>query len=75
MEYNAFYLNSSFDDNVHIPPQDVWDKKSTGLVTCGLIGNRRKKSNSAVVISSPISKIYQSESIIMNHDIVNVFLA
>lgn len=51
------YRNSSFADNVHTPPHDVFDRKSTGLVTCGLIGNRKKKSNSADVISSFINKI------------------
>lgn len=51
------YRNSSFDDKVQMPPQEVWDKKSTGLVTCGLIGKRKKKSNSVGEISSFISKI------------------
>lgn len=27
------HRNSSFDDNVQIPPHDVFDKNSTGLVT------------------------------------------
>lgn len=51
--------NSSLDDNVQIPPHDVFDRNSTGLVTCGLMGKRKKKSNSVDVISSFINKIYK----------------
>lgn len=52
------YRNSSLADKVQTPPHDVFDRKSTGLVTCGFIGKRKKKSSSADVISSLISKIY-----------------
>lgn len=51
------YRNSSLDDSVQMPPHDVFERKSTGLVTCGLMGNRRKKSNSAELISSFINRI------------------
>lgn len=57
MKITKLYRNSSFDDNVQMPPQDVFDRKSTGLVTCGLIGKRKKKSNSPGVISSFVKSI------------------
>lgn len=39
-------LKSSLDDKLLTPPQLESDKKSTGLVTCGIMGNLKKKSNS-----------------------------
>lgn len=57
MTRSSTNLNSSFDDSVQMPPHEVFDRKSTGLVTCGLSGKRRKKSNSVDVISSLISNI------------------
>uniref|UniRef100_A0A1B0BD91 Uncharacterized protein n=1 Tax=Glossina palpalis gambiensis TaxID=67801 RepID=A0A1B0BD91_9MUSC len=38
--------NSSFEAKLQIPPHDKLERKSTGLVTCGLIGKRKRKSNS-----------------------------
>lgn len=46
------FLNSSLPANEQMPPQLWFERKSTGLVTWGLMGKRRKKSSSAEVISS-----------------------
>lgn len=48
------FLNSSFPAREQMPPQLWLERKSTGLVTWGLTGKRRKKSRSAGEISSLI---------------------
>uniref|UniRef100_A0A1A9ZDH3 Uncharacterized protein n=1 Tax=Glossina pallidipes TaxID=7398 RepID=A0A1A9ZDH3_GLOPL len=40
------FRNSSFEAKLQIPPHDKLERKSTGLVTCGLMGKRKRKSNS-----------------------------
>lgn len=65
LDYTNRY--SSLDDSVQIPPHDVFDRNSTGLVTCGLMGKRKKKSNSVDVISSFINKIYKKKYNCLHH--------
>lgn len=50
--------NSSLAERLQMPPQLEFDRKSTGLVTCGLIGNLNRKSKSAGKTSSLVSKIW-----------------
>jgi len=46
------YRNSSRVLSDRTPPQEVFDRKSTGEVTWGVIGNRSRKSRSGTDISS-----------------------
>jgi len=66
------YLKSSLEDKLRIPPQLESDRKSTGLVTCGIIGNRKKKSSSCGLISSFINRI--CNHIILNNESTSLTL-
>lgn len=51
------YRNSSLLARLLIPPQLVLERKSTGEVRWGVMGNRRRKSNSVAVTSFLASSI------------------
>lgn len=53
------FLNSSLVARLHTPPQLELDRKSTGLVKCGFMGKRKRKSKSAARISSFIKRIWK----------------
>lgn len=57
---------SSLEAKLQMPPHAVFDRKSTGEVTWGLMGNRSKKSTSATEISSFIRRICKKELFFSN---------
>ena len=50
------FLNSSMADNDRTPPQLLLDRKSTGLMELGTVGNRSRKSSSPPSIFLPVSR-------------------
>ena len=52
------FLNCSMFDRALIPPHPMLERKSTGLVTFGMAGNRSRNSSSIGSICLLISKIY-----------------
>lgn len=66
------FLNSSFVAKLHIPPQLEFERKSTGLVTCGFMGNLSRKSRSVDKISSFIKRIYNRKISLHYHKLWKV---
>ena len=52
------FLNASKLESDLMPPQHWCERKSTGLVTLGVAGNRRRKSSSVGSICLPILRTY-----------------
>lgn len=58
--FRSSYRNSSLVARLLMPPQLVLVRKSTGEVTCGVMGNLRKKSSSPAVTSFRTNKIWKA---------------
>ena len=61
------FLNWSMLDAALMPPQLVWERKSTGLVTLGVMGKRSRKSSSGGSMDLLISNICKDRIEERNH--------